>query len=263
MAITPYSPVSNIYNSPEINNLQQSLTSGQRINNAADDPAGLAVVTALTTQINTQDVGIQNANNGISLIQTADGASASINGYLARMNELAVQAANGTLNDSQRSILNLEFQQNLEALNGVANNTQFNGQTLLNGDTSNLDIALGEGSSTLNLPNQTSTALGIDGLDILNPANASSALEGISSAVDLISQQRAEFGAQQNGLTSAIDNLQNQNVNSQASRSQILDTDFAKAIAEQIRQNILQDSSIAMQAQNNQSRASVLQLLNS
>lgn len=263
MAINPNSGISPLNYINPSSSIQQSLTSGQRINSAADDPAGLAVVTELTKQINTQDISVRNANDGISLLQTADGASASISNYLTRMNELAVQAQNGTINASQRSILNLEFQQNLQGLNDVAGNTQFNGINLLNADNSDLSIALGDSASNLSLPDQTSAGLGLDGIDILNSGNAAAALETISTAFESLATQRAQFGAEINGLTSSVQNLQEQNLNTQSSRSQILDTDFAKAISEQIRENILQDSAIAMQAQTNQSRASVLQLLNS
>jgi len=205
----------------------------------------------------------RNANDGISLLQTADGASESITASLQRMNELALQASNGTMNDSQRSMLNQEFQQNLQGINQIAESTSFNGQNLLNGDISNINIALGESSSQLNLPNLTSDGLSITGLDISNSANASNALGGLATAIEQLSTQRSGFGAQQNGLTSAFENIQSQNVNSSAARSQINDTNYAKAMTEQVRQNVLQDSAIAMQAQTNQSRASVLQLLNS
>jgi len=263
MDINSNSSISSSLYSSGVSSVAQSLASGQRINQSADNPAGQAIVTALSTNINTQDMATRNANDGISLLQTADGASESINSSLLRMSELAIQAQNGTLNNSQRSALNQEFQQNLQAINQTAENTQFNNQTLLNGNNSTVDIALGESSSQLNLPTLTTDGLAITGLDISNSANAATALQGIGTAIEQLGTQRSEFGAQQNGLTSAIDNIQNQNLNSEATRSQINDTDFARAITQQTRQNILQDSAIAMQAQTNQSRASVLQLLNS
>lgn len=263
MAINGYSPITSSLYTSGVNPTAQSLASGQRINQTADDAAGQAVVTSFTSQINTQDMATRNANDGISALQTADGASASITSYLQRMNELSLQAANGTLNDSQRSALNQEFQQNLQGINQVAESTSFNNQNLLNGDTTNLSIALGDTSTTLNLPNFTSDGLAINGLDISSLGGASSALESITTALEQISTQRSEFGAQQNGLSSAVSNIQNQNTNAYAARSQINDSDYARSITEQVRQNILQDSAIAMQGQNNQSKASILQLLNS
>ena len=261
MTINPYTPIaSNSFSG--VNPATESLTSGSRINSAADDAAGLAVVTALTTQVNTQDVATRNANDGISMLQTADGASESINASLQRMNELSIQAMNGTYSASQRQMMNVEFQQNLEGINQIAETTSFNGNKLLNGDSASMDIALGANSnSSLTLPNMTSGGLSIDGLDLSNPANAALASEGITAALEQMSGARAEFGAQQNGLTSSIENISSQNINSMSARSQISDTDFAKASAEQAKQNILNQSAIAMQSQGMQSKAAVLQLL--
>jgi flagellin len=253
--------INSLYSS-NLSSVNQSLSSGQRINSASDDPAGLAILSTLNTQINAQDMGVQNANTGVSMLQTADGASDMITQSLQRMNELSLQAMNGTLNTSQRDMLNNEFQQNLQNINQIVESTSFNGQTLLNGDMSSVNIALGaDSNSTLTLPTLTTDVLSITGLSIADPANASTALAGISTAIEQVSTSRSEFGAQQNGLTSSIDNIQNQNVASYATKSQLSDTDFAKAIAEQSRQNILNESAIAMQSQGNQSKAAVLQLL--
>ncbi|VAW44577.1 Flagellin protein FlaA [hydrothermal vent metagenome] len=253
--------VSSLYSS-NLSSVNQSLASGQRINSAADDPSGQAIMNALNAQINAQDIGVQNANMGVSMLQTADGASDMMTQSLQRMNELSLQAMNGTLNTSQRDMLNNEFQQNLQNINQIVESTRFNGQTLLNGDSSTVNIALGaESNSTLTLPTLTTDALNITGLSIGDPANASAALTGITTAIEQLSTSRAEFGAQQNGLTSSVDNLQSQNVSSYATKSQLSDTDFAKAIAEQSRQQILNESAIAMQSQGNQSKAAVLQLL--
>ncbi len=262
MAVNAYTPIASNGYSTGLNQTSQSLTSGQRINNAADDAAGQAIVTALTTQINSQDVGTRNANDGISLLQTADGATKGIGQSLQRMNELTIQSLNGTLNQSQRNILNNEFQQNIKNINDIAGTTSFNGNNLLNGDTASVDIALGESSSSLTLPTLTSDSLSLTGLNISNSTDATAALEGITNAIEQLSTAQSEFGAQQNGLTSAIENLQSQNVNNQATRSQINDTDYAKASADQFRQDVLTQSAIAMQSHRNNSQAQVLQLLN-
>ncbi len=263
MAITPYSSISALSYTPEIYSTQQSLTSGQRINSAADGAADSAVITAFSTQINSQDVATRNANTGISLLQTADSGSASISQNLMRMTELALQAQNGTLNTSDRAALNTEFQQNMDALNQTANNSQFNGINLLNDSSASVAIAFDGSSQNIQLADLTSTALGLDNVDISNLGNATAASGVLSTALEQLTNQRSQFGAAQNGLSSAVTNIQNQNINVQQSRSQMLDTNYAKAVSEQVRQNILQDSEIMMQAQTNQSRASVLQLLNS
>ena len=263
MSINGYSSISTNMYTPNVSQATQSLASGQRINQSADDAAGQAIVTALSTQINTQDIGVQNANTGLSLLQTADSASGSINSFLQRMSELAVQASNGTLNDSQRNSLNQEFQQNLEGINQVAESTSFNGQNLLNGDNNNLNIALGDSNTELNLPTLTSDGLAVSGLDISSSAGAANSIQTLSTAIEQLGGQRAEFGSQQSGLSSYIENAQGQNINNFSARSQINDTNYAQALTEQVKENVLQDSNIAMQAQTNHSRASVLQLLNS
>ncbi|WP_028486099.1 flagellin N-terminal helical domain-containing protein [Thiomicrorhabdus chilensis] len=262
MAIESFGPIpSSAYTS----NLTSasSLTSGMRINQSADDPAGQAIVSNLNTQIDTQDMASRNANDGLSLLQTADAGSQGINDSLLRMNELALQAQNGTYTTEQRAMLNQEFQQNLETIGNLANSTNFNGQNLLNADTASIEIALGESNNTLSLPNLTPDSLGLTGLDISDPANASLALQGLNLANQQLMDSRSQFGAQQNGLTAALENIGNQNLNTLSTRSQISDTDFARAITEQVRQSILNESSAVMQAQNNQSRGNVLQLLGS
>ncbi|MDG6777453.1 flagellin [Thiomicrorhabdus sp. zzn3] len=262
MAIESFGPIPSSSYASSLS-ATSSMASGSRINQSADDPAGQAVVATMTTQVNEQDMATRNANDGISLLQTADAGSGAITQSLQRMNELAVQAQNGVLSASQREMLNMEFQQNLETINGIANNTSFNGINLLNADTASVDIALGDSSSTLNLPNMTTDGLGLTGLSISDPASASLAMESLNLAGEQLMTQRSQFGAQQNGLTSAIDNLSSQNLNTMAARSQISDADMARAMTELVRQNILNESSAAMQAQNNQSRGTLLQLLGS
>lgn len=239
------------------------MTSGQKINRSADNAAGQAVITELTKQANSQNIATQNANTGISLLQTIDGASTKISENLLRLGELATQALNGTLNSQQRSMLNQEFQQNLASIQQISTTTEFNEQQLLDGSNTTIDIALDESSISLNLTNLTTDGLAIDELSISNQSDALNALNGITSAIDLLSTQQSEFGAQQNGLTSTIETIQNQNYNANRAISQINDTNYARALTDQVRLTVLQDSAIAMQAQQNQSRSSVLQLLNS
>jgi len=258
MAIESFPPIS-AYNN--VSSAQQSLASGQRINQTADDPAGQAIVAAMTTQINQQDMATQNALQGINMIQVADGASEAINANLQRLNELSIQAQNGTLNASDRNALNTEFQQIMQGIDQMAQSTNYNGINLLDNQNPTLDIQLGEDSSTLNLPDFTTAGLGISGLDISNPTNAANALQTLTQTLEQFSQQRGQLGTQQNGLTSAVENLAIQNLNTLASRSQINDTDFARAFAEQNRQRVLEEAHIALQAQSNMDRSRVLQLL--
>lgn len=251
------------YNAIEYASLQQSLTSGSRINNAADDAAGQAVVTALTTQIDQQTIAARNANDGISALQTADGVGENIGSQLQRLGELASQAQNGTYNDTQRQTLNQEFQQGLQAIDQYIGQASFNGINLLNGSQGSLSISLGDSSSTLNFPDLTTNGQGLTGLDITSAANASNAYSAVTTALENLSANRGQLGAQQNGLSSTIESLSNQNVNAQSSRSQINDTNYAQALIDLNRQQVLQQSGVAMQAQSNQDRMNVLQLLQS
>lgn len=247
--------------SPTMATLQQSLTSGSRINQAADNPSGLAMVTSFNTQINQQDYGVRNANSGISMLQTADGVSESIGTQLQRLNELATQAQNGTYSAAQRNNLDAEFQQGLKSINQFVGQASFNGTNLLDGSTQNMEIALGSSTSNIALPNFSTSGLALDGLSISSSAGANGALTSLTAALETYSTGRAQFGAQQNGLSSAIENLSSQNTNAQATRSQINDTDYAKSIVEMSRQQILEQSGLAMQSQRNQDKSQVLQLL--
>lgn len=261
MAIESFGSIDTSIYTRNIGQAQQSLVSGSRINQTADDPAGAAIVSALTADIRSDDVAIRNANTGINLLQTADGASTQINDQLLRLNDLSLQAQNGTYSDSQRDLLNQEFTQILDGIEQIAQTTQFNGVNLLNGDTANLDIALNEGTSSLTLPDLTLDTLGLTGLDLTTAANAGSAQTQIATALGTLSSAQGQFGAQQNGLTAAVEALSNQNLNQLSARSQISDTDFARAYGEQIRQQILNQASIAMQAQGNQDYKNTLALL--
>jgi len=262
MAIESLNAVDNSSMMSSLNKTNQSLTSGSQINSAADNAAGSAIVTSLTSKINTHDIGIQNATTGGNLLQTADGGASQITEQLQRLSELSIQSLNGTYNSSQRAALNAEFQQGLKSINDFAESTSFNGMNLLNADTASVDIALGSDSSaSLTLPNLTTDALGLTGADISNPNNALAIQSQLSDALGLVSDSRAQFGAQQNGLSASASNLANQNINTQSTRSQINDTNYAGAVLEQSRLQILNQTSLAMQAQNNQNFSNVLSLL--
>ncbi|WP_044407044.1 flagellin [Thiomicrospira microaerophila] len=239
-----------------------SMTSGQQINRAADNPAGLAVANGFQQAAMREAVGMSNANSGISLLQTADGASRSMTENILRMQELSLQAMNGTTNPAQRNALNTEFQQMMQAIDQTSQNTKFNGMNLLNGENADLSIALGDSASRLSLPELSLNSLGLAGLDLSNPANANLALESLQKAGSLLSTTQAEFGAQQNGLLSAAAEMSTSRQNSLASFSQIMDTDYARASTEKAREDVLLQAGIMMQAQGNQDRANVLALIN-
>lgn len=239
-----------------------SITSGKQINTSADNAAGLAVVTGMTTQIMQQSVGMRNANDGMSLLQTADGATKGMVNSVQRMYELSVQSLNGTLNASQRSMLNTEFQQHLQEINRTATTTKFNEISLLDGQNPEINIALGDDNNNkLTMPTLTTDALGLTGMNISNPANANLAMEALLKATESLSTSQAEFGAQQNGLYSAVSNMAVGQQNEYASRSQILDTDMARASTDKARNDVLMQASIMMQAKGNQDKSNVLQLL--
>lgn len=246
---------------PSPTSTDTSLTSGKKINSAADNPAALAVATGMSTDILAQTRGMRNANDGISLLQTADGAAQNMTNSMNRMYELSIQAANGTLNSSQRTMLNVEFQQQMQEMQRMAETTKFNGMSLLNSEHSSLSIALGGSDSELNLPDLSLASMGLEDLNLADRDGAGRAAEMLRSATEFMSEVRAQFGAQQNGLVSAFDNLANSQANSQQARSQIIDTNYAKAITEQTRENVLNQSAIMMQSISNQDRANTLQLL--
>ena len=252
--------LSNSLNRIDLNTPMEQLTSGRRINRTADDAAGAAIVQALTAQIKGADMGYRNANDGIGLLQTADGALEGYTQGLQRMRELALQAANGTLSASQRQMLQEEFNQIRTELGRMAENTDFNGRKLLNQDQQ-LNIQVGESQATINLKDVRPQTLGLDTLDITNPTNALNAIDTLDTTLKTLSDNRAQLGAQQNGLVSAAINLQTQRVNELASRSQISDADMARAFAELTRNQVLQQAWLAMQGQANANEKNVLNLL--
>lgn len=239
----------------------QALASGSRINQSADDPSGQAVVTAMTSQINMQDQGVRNANDGINMMQTADGAMQNMASQMQTLSGLSVQAMNGTYNESQRQAMNQQFMQTVQGIEQIAQTTQFNGMNLLNGENSELSIALGDSDSKVSMFDFSNANTGLDGLNLSSPSAARAANDALTEVMDQLKESQATVGAQQNGLTSAAENLMSQNVNTQASRAQINDTDYAQSVTERTREQVLQQAQIAMQAQSNQSQGDVLQLL--
>ncbi|GAK09042.1 flagellin [Geomicrobium sp. JCM 19038] len=249
----------------------EKLSSGQRINRAGDDAAGLSISEKMRAQINGLDQASRNAQDGISLIQTAEGALDETHSILQRMRELAVQAANDTNdNDVDRAAIQSEIDALTEEIDRIANNTEFNGKTLLAGDFdaegSGLTFHIGANNGQnieLNIGDMTT---GTDGLDLgdlvlTTQEGADAAITTIQSAIDAVSTQRSDLGAVQNRLEHTINNLDNASENLQAAESRIRDVDMAKEMMEFTKNNILSQASQSMLAQANQQPQSVLQLL--
>ena len=236
----------------------QRLSSGLRINSAADDAAGLAVREQMRADIAVLRQGIRNANDGISMIQTADGALSVIDEKLIRMKELAEQAATGTYTDAQRKIMDSEFQQMASEIDRIANATDFNGIKLLDGSQSaGLKIHFGTGNDAaedyyyVSINEATSSALGLNNVAISTQALAQSALTMIDSAISSKDEIRANLGAMQNRLENTISNLSIQAENLQAAESQISDVDVATEMTEFVRNQVMAQAGVAMLAQAN------------
>ena len=272
-------------NDRAMNTAMERLSTGQRINSASDDAAGLAIASRMTSQIRGLDTSIRNANDAISMVATADGALIEVTNMLQRMRELALQAANGTTTSDDRNYLSLEYENLLKEIERIAQNTQWNGGDILDGTvngTSGTVIfqvgANGGQTISVNFGNAGSatvaaTGSGMTGAIHSAAANLSSntaasaitrgtsAVTAIDKAITEVNSQRATFGAVVNQLTYAVDNLSNVQVNAEASRSRVMDADYARETSELARTQIIQQAGTAMLAQANQLPQTVLSLL--
>ena len=237
----------------------QRLSSGLRINSAKDDAAGLAIADRMNSQIKGINVAVRNANDGISLAQTAEGALSTVTDVLQRMRELAVQAQNGTNGTSDRANLDTEYQQLSSEITRIASQTKFNGSAIVGASAGAQVFQVGANNGdTLTITTATiSTVAG----DVTSAANASTALGAIDTALDTITTSRATYGAAINRFQFAISSLQITGENQSAARGRIMDADFAAETANMSRANILQQAGTAMVAQANQLPQQVLQLL--
>jgi len=251
------------------------LSSGQRINNASDDAAGLAISERMKSQIRSMSQAERNANDGQSLLQTAEGAMNENSGILTRMRELSMQSANGTLGDDERDALNTEFTQLRDEIDRISSVTEFNGTKLLDGsNTDGFKFQVGIGNSdsdtiTAKMVSMTSAKYGADGLDLTaldigktgGADGARAALETLDKALAATSSSRATLGATQNRLTVTVSNLQSANVNLSAANSRIRDVDVAEESASMTRNNVLSQAGMAVLAQANQLPSAALSLL--
>jgi flagellin len=253
-------------NSSSLATTIQRLSSGLRINSAKDDAAGLAISQRMTTQVRGMDVAARNANDGISLAQTAEGALSSIGENMQRIRELAVQAANGTNSAEDRAALQKEVKQLSDEITRVKDNSNFNGTKLLNGSTTSFTIQVGADAGTdnqiaISTVDMSATATAVAALDISSASGATAALTAIDTQLQSVNTARADLGAIQNRFSSVISNLQNSSENLSAARSRIQDTDYAKETAELTRTQILQQAGTAMLAQAKSVPQNVLSLL--
>ena len=248
----------------------QRLSSGKRVNFAADDAAGMAISEKLNAEVRGALQAKRNAQDGISMIQVAEGGMNEINNILVRLRELSIQSASDTLGESERKFTDLEFQQLSKELDRVANSTRFNGMSLLDGSVdSQLDFQIGNLNNDFNdrisfQPEDivaTSDELGVDGLNIEEKEDAQENLEKIDGAIKKISENRATLGALQSRLESTTNNLEIFHENSMAAKSRIVDADIASESANLARANILSAANTSILAQANSSPATALKLV--
>ena len=263
----------------------EQLSTGSKINSAADNAAGLAISTRMTSQINGLNMAVKNANDAINMVNTAEGALIEMTNMLQRMRELALQASNGTTDVNDRSYLNSEYQALYAEIDRIADNTEWNGRTILNNqadgsasgfvefqvgmDTGQvISVDFGNftnisGSGTFASFVSAGATAGTISATTTSQAQvtSSAAIGAIDTALDAISNQRATLGGVANRLTHSVDNLTNIRVNAEASRSSIMDTDYAASTTDLARASIIAQAGTAMLAQANQMPQTVLALL--
>ncbi|ABR36399.1 flagellin [Clostridium beijerinckii] len=241
----------------------EKLSSGQRINRAGDDAAGLAISEKMRSQIRGLNQGSTNAQDGISLVQTAEGALTETHSMLQRLKTLATQSANGTNQNSDRDLIQKEVDQLTSEVSRIATQTEFNGKNILN--TSN-SVAFQVGNKSgqeikIVMQTMTATKLAVNSLKLDTATNAKAALAKIESAITEVSKHRATLGAVQNRLEHTITSTDNTSENLQAAESRIRDTDMAKEMMEYTKDNVLTQAAQSMLAQANQTPNNVLKLL--
>ncbi|SMC57993.1 flagellin [Novosphingobium sp. B1] len=246
----------------------ERLSTGKRINGAKDDAAGLAIATSMTAQIKGMNQGVRNANDGISLAQTAEGALNEVTNMLQRVRELATQSASGTYQDTtDRAYMQTEVDELTQQLDQIITNTKFNGVELFSGATPTVTVQTGaNGSDTVDLTMADLTTLAASGgaagsYDVSSATAANTLLGTLDTELDSISSARATLGAGMNRLESVVNNLNDNITNLSDARSRIQDTDYSTETTQMAKAQILSQASTAMIAQANQSQQNVLSLL--
>ncbi len=242
----------------------EKLSSGYKINRAGDDAAGLSISEKMRSQIRGLNKAATNAQDGISLIQVAEGALNETHSILQRMNELATQAANDTNTSTDRAAISKEMDQLTSEINRIQSTTQFNTQNLLDGKFTGKNLQVGSLSGqkiSISIGKMNATCLGIDGVKVSSFSVAGKAMSAIQAAITKVSTQRSALGAIQNRLEHTINNLNTTSENTSAAESRIRDTDMASEMVEYSKNNILQQAGQSMLAQANQANQGVLSLL--
>ena len=244
------------------------LSSGSRINKASDDAAGLAISEKMKAEIRSARQADRNANDGISMIQTAEGALNESQNILTRLRELAIQSASDTVGDTERGFTNMEYQNLVQELGRISEVTEFNGTKLLNGQGGTLDFQIGTKagddhkiSYDAGFVNASAGELGIEGQNVSSKEDARSSLEVMDKAIEKTSGQRAYLGALQNRLQSTSNNLQVSTENLSAANSRIRDVDYAEETAKQAKNSILQAAGTSVLAQANMNSQNALKLI--
>ncbi|MDR0307687.1 MAG: flagellin [Chitinispirillales bacterium] len=243
---------------------KEKLSSGSRINRAADDAANLAISEKMAGQIRGLLQASRNTQDSVSKIQTAESGLSQTQDKLNRMRELSVQAANGTYTDSDRVGIQSEIKQLQSEIDRIGNTTEFNNEKLLDGSAVEITTQTGANSGqthSVSISDMRSEALGVDRVDLSTQVSASAAIDAIDSAVQIVSDQRSSIGATQNSLEYAASNIGATTENLQSAQSRIRDADMAKEIMESATNAILQQASLAMIAQGNLNLLSVSQLM--
>ena len=245
----------------------RKLSTGLRISTAADDAAGLAISERLRSQVRSLEQAKRNANDGISFVQTAEGALNEVSSILTRLRELTIQSSNGSVSGQDKETLDEEFQSLISEVNRIGRSTEFNGIKLLDGSSSSVTFQVGFGTTTgidtlaVSLSASLSTTLALQSLDIGSGGTTTTAITNIDAAINSVSSLRGSLGAIQNRLGSTINNLAIQVENLSAAESRIRDVDIAYETAQLTRNSILQQASISVLSQANSSPQSALQLL--
>lgn len=252
----------------QLNKSLQRLSSGLRINSAADDAAGLAISEGMRSQIRSMNQAVRNANDGVSLVQTAEGALNEVSNILVRMRELATQSATGTVSSDQRSYIDSEFTQLKNEIDRIASATDFNGTKILDGSSGTVSFQIGAGNTANDIISVTISAGAASSIGVATAsvsgnsgAAASAALGAIDTAIKSVSNIRGNLGAVQNRLQSTINNLQVSVENLSAAESRIRDVDVASETAAMTRAQILTQAGTSILSQANQTPQSALSLL--
>ena len=248
----------------------ERLSSGSRINHAGDDAAGLAISESLRAQIRGMGQAERNAQDGISLVQVAEGAMSEISNMLIRLRELGVQAASDTVGSTERKFLDLEFQQLTDEIDRISKSTVYNNVPLLNGSAQAFEIQVGTGNNPITdrvklfesgAADVSSVALGLNLSSLAEKVGAQNSLAAIDGAISNVTAMRAEFGSLQNRLQSVVNNLMVGKENLSAANSRIRDADFAEETSSLTKNQILMQSGVAVLGQANTTIKSALNLL--